>query len=300
MAASDVLGDALVRAFAERGCRAALPDPATVSVTFPGGAQASFGVADWRERAGRCSPADLPGAAAAYAEAAVRAIDRGNEQTPDRTDNLRVRIYTEEGLGGLRDALVTRPLAPGLLQTVVADFPDSIMPLDRRSIGDRPVDRVFGVALRASLEKEPHYTSRDEFWNVPILHIGERHRYVGCHVHVLKRYVGAVPYGALVAFPVPEYVIVHEIGDTNLFAALEALQALARRHVDHGEKPITPQLYWWRPGRYEQLPEPEALDSGQVPDLRPVGIAVDHERGSVAALTPASNELIDLWMRDHT
>ncbi|MFF5258956.1 hypothetical protein ACFY4C_08420 [Actinomadura viridis] len=310
----DILGDALIRAFADEGFEARLPSPGTISVTVPGAADVTADIGEWRAHAGRNSRADLPAIAADFAAGLLRglrrepaddALRRFEEFDIERmmaSDSLRVRLYSEESLAdppGLRDALLARPLAPGLVQVVVADHPDSIMPVNRVQIGGTPEDVVFAAALRASLEKEPHYVKTGDVWDVPITHVGETHRYVGAHVHVLRRYLGPAPYGALVSFPIPEYVIVHEIGGTHLFAALEAMQALARTHVEQGERSISPQVYWWRPGAYEGMPEQEALGSGLVPDLRPVGVKVDHEEKSVAATTAETDELIGLWMRDH-
>ncbi|XVQ11983.1 hypothetical protein ACQP1W_05205 [Spirillospora sp. CA-255316] len=314
----DIIGDALVQAFADQGYEARLETPDSLVVTLPDGPSGSLDISEWRAFAGRNSRADLPENAAGFVRGFLRKIENSEEGKLARgigrvkehseidrmisEETLRVRLYTEEELGavpGMREALLTRPLAPGLLQTVVADHPDSIMPLNRSSIGGVPENEVFGAALRISIEKEPHYTKTDTLWDVPIMHVGGTHRYVGSHVHVLRRYLGPAPYGALVAFPIPEYVIMHEIGGTHLFAAMETMQAIARTHVEQGEKPLTSQIYWWRAGAYEAMAEEEALRSGMVPDLRPVGIEVDHEEKSVAALTAESNELIDLWMREH-
>ncbi|MEW2355274.1 hypothetical protein [Spirillospora sp. NPDC029432] len=292
----DIIGDALVQAFAERGYQAALQTPERLVVTLPGGTTGPLDIGEWRAFAGRNPRAELPEHAAAFVRGFVRNIEtaqRAEEHSEiDRLlaeERLRVRLYTEEDLNaapGMRDALVNRPLAPGLLETVVVDYPDSIMPLNRSSIGSRPEAEIFAAAVRASIEKEPHYVKTDEIWDVPISHIGETHRYIGAHVHALPRHLGPAPYGALVSFPVPEYLVFHEIGGTHLFAAMEAMQALTRTHFDKGEKAISPQVYWYRPG--------PALD------LRPVGIQVDHEQKSIAAQSAETDELITLWTRDHS
>jgi hypothetical protein len=196
-----------------------------------------------------------------------------------------VRLYSDADLAEeLRNSLVTRPLAPGLWETVVVDYPDSIMPLQRELIEDENEDAVFGRALAMSLAKEPHEVATYEMYGVPLMHISGVHRYVGAaHLHVLARHVppASVPFGALVAFPIPELLLVHPIGQTQVFAAMEAMQALAAKHFEVGEKAISPQVYWWRPGAYERLDEQRALSGGLVPDLRPVHAEIDHEAGRV-------------------
>ncbi|MFC4011030.1 hypothetical protein ACFOY2_27640 [Nonomuraea purpurea] len=306
----DAVGQALIQAFADQGYPVRFIGPTNVSISLPGGSDFTADIGEWYAEASRIPRADLPAAAAEFAGGFARGFRRQAAQAQAVTadieglldaEALRVRIYPEAALAeppGLRESLLTRPLAAGLVETVVIDTPDSIIPLNRRDIGDRPESQVFGAALHASLNREPHYTQTEEIWGVPITHIGETHRYVGSHVHVLGRYLGAAPYGALVSFPLPEYLVVHEIGGTHLVAAMEAMQALARTHVEKGDNAISSQLYWWRPGAYEQQPERDALAGGQVPDLRPVGVEVDHQEKSIAPLTAETEELLNLWMRD--
>jgi hypothetical protein len=306
----DVIGEALVRALAEENFAARITGPTTIGISVPGARDINPDIGEWRAHAGRVPPADLPAFAADFARGFARGIRKqmGQAQAAAAVDierllaedALRVRIYPEAALAeppGMRDALLTRTLAQGLVETVVIDRPDSIQPLNRVDIGGRRENQVFGAALHASLSREPHNTGTDEIWGVPITHIGETHRYVGSRVHVLRRFLGSAPYGALVSFPIPEYLIVHEIGGVHVITAMEAMQTLARTHVEKGQNAITPQIYWWRPGAYEQLPEGHALASGQVPDLRPVEIEVDHQDKSVAPRTAETQELIELWMR---
>ncbi|AQZ63944.1 unnamed protein product [[Actinomadura] parvosata subsp. kistnae] len=297
MMETDVIGQALVRAFAQRGLEATLPDPSTISIRLAGGASANADIGSWREHALSYGPAGLEEAAAAYAEQAAKAFERASADVPEA--DLRVRLYPEEALGGMLDALVARRLAPGLVEAVVIDYPDSIAPLDRSRLGDLPEESVFGGALARSIDDEPHYRESATVHGVPVTHVGGAHRYVGAHVHVLRRHTGQAPRGALVSFPLPEYMLVHEIGDVHLFAAMEALQELSQRLFESGDKPISPRLYWWRPGAYEEQPHPQALHGPLLPDLRPVGIRIDHREKSVSFLTEDTNELVELWMRDH-
>ncbi|MEV7904927.1 hypothetical protein, partial [Streptomyces anulatus] len=92
-----------------------------------------------------------------------------------------------------------------------------------------------------------------------------------------------------------------EAGDlvAHLLSAMGAMQELTRTHVEKGEKALTPQVYWWCPGAYEQLPEHVAFASGQVPDLRPVGIEVNRQEMSVTPYTADTEKLITIWSRDH-
>ncbi|MGI5165706.1 hypothetical protein ACQEU3_15230 [Spirillospora sp. CA-253888] len=312
MTAPDVIGDALVRAFADRGFQATLPRPTQLQLHVPE-PSAPIDIAEWRAFAGRNSRADLPEIAASFVEGFVKKagpVLQGTARMAGHAeiartldaDRLRIRLYPEHAMTEeMTSALVTRRIAPGLLESVVVDYPDAVMPLNRADTGGLPPEQVFGAAVAASIGREEHYVQNDELHGVPIVHIGGTHRYVSAHVHALRRHVdpASAPYGALVALPVPEYVIMHVIGGgTHLFWAMETLQDLAARHHEVGEKEITAQVYWWRPGAYEQMPEEHALSSGMLPDLRPVGIDVDHAAKSVAPRTAETDELIALWMRD--
>ncbi|MCO6004250.1 hypothetical protein NE236_04590 [Actinoallomurus purpureus] len=303
--AYDLVGETLLRALAERGFQATLPEPTTLEIVLPDGHCLTQDITEWRRNADRGGPAVVPRIAAEFADQAATVLGRyaaqqraGGMPSPE---SLRTRIYTDEAIGDMRDGVVARRLAPGLLETVVIDHPDMMTVLNRADLGDADENRVFGTALANSIGAEPHYAESDDVQGVPVTHIGGTHRYVGAHVHVLGRHVdpSRAPYGALVSFPVPEYVIVHVIeDDVHLFGAMEVMQALTEHQFERGEKSISPQVYWWRPGPYERLPEEEALAGGGVPDLRPVGIEIDHEDKTVTSGTADTAELVDLWMLD--
>ncbi|HEY8482443.1 MAG TPA: hypothetical protein VIL71_21665 [Spirillospora sp.] len=310
-ASFDVIDTALLDAFAQRGHRAELADPDTIVVTLADGYRARASIAEWRRYAGRIARADLPALAAQYADQAVRAFQRHHGAVPGSrpgggrallaAGNLRVRLYPESALDEpMRAALVTRSLAPGLLQAVVVDHPDSMTLLNRADLGDVSESEAFGEALTRSINDEPHFVETSELNGVKITHIGEQHRYIGAHVHVLTRYFpGPLPFGALVAFPLPEYLMVHEIGnDKHLVIAVTTFQDLAARLAETGEKPISPQVYWWRPGEYELLAERDALYGGRVPDLRPVGMQIEEGedgRLKVGLEGEATAELVQGW-----
>ncbi|GLZ13284.1 hypothetical protein Acsp04_35190 [Actinomadura sp. NBRC 104425] len=285
MTEPDVLGRALLKALTDRGYEAVLPDADTVAVTLPDGTQVKGDIREWRRHAGRNSMAALPGIAAEFVEKMEQDLRRAAQADAAPVGDLRVRIYTEDALPQeVWDTLVVRPLAPGLLESVVVDLPDAISPLHKSALGGMTADEAFARALAQSVDGEPHHIMTRELYGVPLTHISGEHRYVGAHVHVLKRYVdpAASPHGALVAFPIPELLLVHPIGRTQIFSALHAMQALAARHVEVGEKALTPQVYWWRPGAYEALDEAAAPAGGGVPDLRPVRAEIDEENAKVS------------------
>ncbi len=209
--------------------------------------------------------------------------------------NLRLRVYPDDALPQeVRPFLLTRPLAPGLIESVVLDYADSMRPINRTEVTDHTA--AYAKATGASIRDEESYVKHQEHVNVPFLVIGGTHRYVTAHLHVLKRYTGTAPYGALVGMPLPEYLVIHVIGsETSVARGMLTMQDVAEAFFDDGERAITPQLYWWRPGRHESLPEDAAFASGSVPDLRPVGVHFDRATNLVDLLTPDTGELFRVW-----
>ncbi|MWK38065.1 hypothetical protein GEV43_31130 [Actinomadura sp. J1-007] len=73
---SDIVGSALLEAFAQRGLQAALPEPGTVSVVLPDGSQARADIRGWRDHAERGPRSELARVAGEYADQAVAAFGR--------------------------------------------------------------------------------------------------------------------------------------------------------------------------------------------------------------------------------
>lgn len=188
---------------------------------------------------------------------------------PPQPESLRLRVRTDLPQQ-LVNGMVSRELAPGLWEIVAIDTSDSMLLMPREPGADE--ERLFRDAVLATVE-EPF--TLDRFGKdapVPMLHIGGTHEYMAGHVHVLTRYLDA-PFtdGALVAFPVPQVVLVHQIGTNHPFLALATLQTLAGRMVADGVKPISGQVYWWRPSPHELAAPGRDVEPGHRPDLRAVG-----------------------------
>ncbi|GAA3745838.1 hypothetical protein HDA32_000338 [Spinactinospora alkalitolerans] len=286
----DAAGHALLRAFADAGTAAVFTDPVNLRIPLPEGEHVTADTGRFRTQADAALPGELPELARAFAEQELEVFarrERRRTDLGDTLDRLRLRVYSEEAMEPrFREQFLTRELAPGLRETVVADYPDSISPLERSAADGHGVsdDQVFLRAIEAAIEAEPVDTEVMELRDVPLLHITGRHRYVGAHVHVLARHLGSASreHGALVAFPIPELLLVHRIGAAHVIHALETMQDLAARHAEVGHKAISAQIYWWRPGEHERLDENRAPEPGRAPRLEPVRMEVDHEAKSIA------------------
>ncbi|MBS2539490.1 hypothetical protein KGQ20_42780 [Catenulispora sp. NF23] len=225
------------------------------------------------------------------------------------TQYLRLRLYSDEnldemlaqarqaGMPPVEEVLLARRLAPGLTEIVALDSAESASLVNRSELDGAAPEAFFGQAVELSLG-ERHYSSQEEFGGVKFTVVGGEHRYVSSHIHALRRYAdpATARFGALVAFPLPEYVLIHVVSpETHVIAAIDGLGSVAANLYEKGAKAISPRLYWWRPGQYEALPERDAHYSGQVPALAPIQLDFDEQERSVTARTPATSELIELW-----
>lgn len=292
--AADAVGDALVDAFREAGAEVSLEGADTLLLPLPDGNLASTDIGGFRSALAGAAPDEIAHHAAGFARAAVEQLatatrrDTGAEEdtaalgdTGADTGRLRVRLYPASAFPeGVVDELLAREIAPGLWQTVVVDSPESLQPLSRKAHerSGREDARVFADAVAGSVD-EPVEVGEHDLDGVRLVHIGGRHPYVAARAHTLGQYLGEAPHGALVAFPVPEVLIAHPLGQGHPLAAMENLGEIAERIAADGDKPISTQLYWWHPGSGSIGPD-------GIPDLRPVGVEIDHEAKSVLLRTP--------------
>ncbi|CAL9463720.1 hypothetical protein SUDANB121_02705 [Nocardiopsis dassonvillei] len=229
-----------------------------------------------------------------YAEALAEQIRRIAPQDATSAERLRTRVYPATALPQeVWDTLLHRDFAEGLRETVVIDTADSVQPLSRTALGPMGLteEGAFEQAVAASVAEEVE-ASEVDLGGAAIIHIGGAQPYTAAQAHVLSRFLGDAPHGALVAFPVREVVLAHPLGKGHPIMAMERLQELAGRFVADAEKPISAQLFWWHPGS-------AARARAEVPDLRPVGVEVDHEDRSVSLYTsdeefgPLLNRLVE-------
>lgn len=276
----DTVAGALVAAFAEAGAQVSFQDADTLVVPLPDGNQASTDISGFRSALDGATPEQVARNAAGFARAAIDQLGRAAQQGTSSevpAGQLRARLYPASAFPqGVLDSLLAREVAPGLWQTVVVDAPESLRPLSRKvhERSGRPDGLVFTEAVAGSVE-ETVEVSEHELNGARIVHIGGQHPYVAAHAHALDRYLGELPHGALVAFPVPEVLIAHPLGQGHPIAAMDNMQQIAERFVTDGDKPISAQLYWWHPGS-------RSREQGTPPDLRAVGVRIDHENRSVS------------------
>ncbi|GAB3691833.1 hypothetical protein [Nocardiopsis oceani] len=277
----DPVAHALVAAFREAGVEAAFQDANTLVIQLTDGNSASTDISGFRSALDAATPEQIAQHASGFSRSALDQLAQATQDSAAQpAGQLRVRLYPVNAFPeGVMEQLVTREVAPGLWQTVVIDSPDSLQPLPRAAHeqSGRPDGQVFAEAVSGALS-EPVEVSEHEYNGAKVMHIGGQHPYVAAHAHALDRYLGESPYGAIVAFPVPEVILAHPLGQGHPVAAMDHMQQVAERFAADAEKPISAQLYWWHPNS-------RGRGQGEPLDLRAVGVTLDHEAKSVSLHT---------------
>ncbi|MYR33339.1 hypothetical protein GTW20_13965 [Nocardiopsis alba] len=275
---TDLGRNALLSAFSERGIGAHFDFPDSLVVTMSDGTGIRQNVQDLLASLEGADEGTASKAAADFvASFEERARQVTSRQAPPR-ESLRSRLYPETAFPeGVMERLLTRPFAAGVVETVVADSPESMRPLNRGELSDLGLteEQAFAQAVEGSLS-EPVEVSRMNAGDVPIVHIGsEGGFYVNARLHELARHLGETEHGALVVFPSPPVVMAHVLGTAHPIQAMETLQGITERFVADTDKPVTDKLFWWRPGTTEN----------GLPRLSEVRVEVDHETRSVSLHT---------------
>ena len=74
--------------------------------------------------------------------------------------------------------------------------------------------------------------------------------------------VEEAPLGVLVAVPCRSQVVLHVIRDTTVVPSVNAMIGFARSGFVQGAGPLSPHLFWWHDGVFDQLTRTD--DDGQV------------------------------------
>jgi hypothetical protein len=162
------------------------------------------------------------------------------------------------GIAGYRSA---PELAPGLLELLALDMPDSTVFLD-----DAQVDRLGGRAsLReaglANLRALPAPARRRV--GTPDAHfeaIGDESHFTASRVLVmpdlLSRVLGAnAPHGVLAAMPARNWAFIHVLADRTAGPSLMKMASNAHAFYGREEGPISPDVFWWRASLSAQFPQ---------------------------------------------
>jgi hypothetical protein len=170
---------------------------------------------------------------------------------------LRVRLFPDESMGGTSlGRTVARPLAPGVIEALVYDFPDTTTGVPRDHLAGWPVseDEATAIARKNALA-EPVTRSAVELAKGVSLELCEGNFYVASHVFGLGDLLPpGNSHGAVVALPNRHSLIWFPIEDLRVIRALTGMLPIATGLFDTGPGSISNQLYWWRDGELIHLP----------------------------------------------
>jgi hypothetical protein len=166
---------------------------------------------------------------------------------------LKVRLYSDAYPAG---AAVHRAPAPGVVAVLVYDLPNSVasVPVNHARRWGRADDDLFTLAVanvRAGglLDVQP----TDITDGVVVHALLGRSFFTATHALFLGDYVDA-PHGALVGIPHRHAILFHPIADRRALRAAQSLIPATFGMYQEGPGSVSPQVYWWREGRFTCLP----------------------------------------------
>jgi hypothetical protein len=171
---------------------------------------------------------------------------------------LRVRLLADESMGGMRldEMGGSRAFAPGILMTLVYDFPDSTASVPPNHVEGWPLDTdaVWQIATdNVGLEPQPTRQEVPAQGSVFTMAIDDSF-YVATRA---LRLVDEVPPGttdAVFAVPNRHMLLWHAIRDVSVVGAMQAMIQVTSKAFLDGPGSISNQLYWWHDGNVVHLP----------------------------------------------
>lgn len=168
---------------------------------------------------------------------------------------LRARVLTEGGV--LAEDVVQRPLAQGLVETLVAEVAGAVRTLPAavvRSWGE-PEALLLDLGRQQVLAAGLLTRRCLDLGGVHVLALESPSAFAATHVCRLPSYVEPPPAGLLVALPTRHLVLCAPmLSRTQVLDAAQALLANAERLERDGPGGLSPDLYWWRAGDLVLLP----------------------------------------------
>ncbi|MCF2527597.1 hypothetical protein [Yinghuangia soli] len=195
----------------------------------------------------------------------VRAMDAPSAVETLPTDELWARLYPRiTAADNLPDdpsfGYAPAP-APGLREVLALDLPESVQTLPAEALstfGDIAELRLRAMNNLRALPVEDHDTFKQEDGTVFRVVMGDSF-FTASRVLVLDDLVEKLtgtklgPDGALVAMPFRHLLAFQPITGIDVIPALNAMAAFAAYRHEEAPGPISPYVYWWRPGRFVQL-----------------------------------------------
>jgi hypothetical protein len=171
---------------------------------------------------------------------------------------LKIRVYGGSPGGEALEKMVCRPLAEGLVATLVYDLPSSVCSVDRGATAAWGLDddALFDLALQnVAREPAPSVRSVDLGGGAILTAVLGETFFTASQALRLQHFLDAPPpHGALVALPHRHCLLFHPIRDGRVIQAVNGIIPMAFGMFREGPGSISPSLYWWRAGQFTLLP----------------------------------------------
>lgn len=171
---------------------------------------------------------------------------------------LKVRIYPDDYFPQqIRPEVLMDPVAPGLVAALMYDLPESIVNVrasDAKSWGVGR-DELFRVALE-NVRAEPgiEHSTIDLGNGVSVDALLGDSLFTTSRILFLEESLPArAPFGAVACLPHRHALLFHPIQDLRVIDAVTHLARMGRGMFREGPGSLSPDLYWWRPGRILKL-----------------------------------------------
>jgi hypothetical protein len=171
---------------------------------------------------------------------------------------LRVRLLADESMGGmsLADVRGSRAYAPGILEVLVYDFPDSTASVPPDHVEGWPLDAdaVWEVAIdNIRLEPQPTRQEVPAQGSVFTMAVDDSF-YVATRSLRLADELPPGTKDAVFAVPNRHMLLWHAIHDVSVVGAMQAMMQVTSKAFLDGPGSISDQLYWWHDGEVVHLP----------------------------------------------
>ena len=195
-------------------------------------------------------------------------LQEADDSREDRDDleslrpHLRTRLYPVDRELPEGMVPVSRLIAPGLVECLVADRPASVVTLSRETVADWPLgDQELLDLGRANVASADRLSvETDVIDGAQVATLTGDADYASAHLCWLDEYPVVGPYGALVAVPEEGVLFAHPLTDGSVLAAGGVLAGAVVRVHDEAHRPIGRHLYHWRDGGIELAAELETAD----------------------------------------
>ncbi|GII93823.1 hypothetical protein [Sinosporangium siamense] len=163
---------------------------------------------------------------------------------------LRTSVQLADDIPDLTQ-VVGRHLTSDLVELLTVGYGGASRPLRPEEAGCWPVPsgEALDLAVSNVRDDERLAVEQGELGGVPVWRLSGSTVGAAAHLRWLADYVPVPAAGALVAFPGNSTMVVHPVRGIGVVRAIERLRLYAQREYDGGDRPVSPQIYWWRDGR---------------------------------------------------